>query len=131
MTTSARVFVVDDDPHIRHLYELALADALRARGFETVLLPDATEALSLARAEPPALIVTYLRMPDVDGYELVRRLRADPATTHVPILVVSGDADEDRARRAGCDEVVFKPFSPRYLLERVLRHLSPTFGSRD
>jgi two-component system cell cycle response regulator DivK len=67
-----------------------------------------------------------IQMPIIDGYEATRRIKADPATTGIPIIAVTSYAlsgDEQKARDAGCDDYVPKPFSPRQLLAKIRQYL--------
>ncbi|WP_273454430.1 response regulator transcription factor [Nevskia ramosa] len=113
-----KILVVDDDPHIREVICFALAKA----GYATVTAADGRQALSLCERERPALLVLDILMPEMDGTEVCRRLRADPARDHLPILFVSSKDDEiDRilGLELGGDDYVAKPFSPRELVARV------------
>jgi two-component system cell cycle response regulator DivK len=68
-----------------------------------------------------------IQLPGLDGYEATRRIKANPALRHIPIIVVTSYAlsgDEAKAREAGCDGYVAKPFSPRVLLAKIREHLS-------
>lgn len=113
-----KILVVDDDPNIREVICFALAKA----GYATVTAADGRQALSLCERERPALLVLDILMPEMDGIEVCRRLRADPARDHLPILFVSSKDDEiDRilGLELGGDDYVAKPFSPRELVARV------------
>jgi two-component system KDP operon response regulator KdpE len=116
-----RVLVVDDEPQIRR----ALRVALRANGYQVEEAERGEQALDLAASQPPALIILDLGLPDVDGIEVCRRLRA---WSRVPILVLSAHGDDEAKVRAldeGADDYVTKPFSVPELLARMrvaLRH---------
>jgi len=102
------VFVVDDDPGVRRL----IATGLRHRfGVHAMPMAGAAEALTWARTVRPILILTDLMMPELDGAELTRRVRADPSTADIPIVVMSGGGSSARARAlaAGADEFLSKP----------------------
>jgi DNA-binding response OmpR family regulator len=112
------VLVVDDDDDLRHLLvERLQADGLRARG-----AADGGEALALIAARRPALVLLDLLMPEVDGWEVLRRLRADPATAELPVVVLSA-RDGAAAQAAGEDlhvvDFVGKPFDLGSLLEEI------------
>jgi two-component system cell cycle response regulator DivK len=112
------VLLVEDDPHNR----VIAATVLRASGYEVVLARDGEEALSFARSRPPDLVLLDLSLPKVDGYEVARRLRADPATRAVPILALTAHAlkgDEAKARAAGCDGYLAKPVDPDAIVAAV------------
>jgi DNA-binding response OmpR family regulator len=113
-----RVLLVDDDPEICQF----LALLLELEGFTPVSATRAEDALALAAEEPPAAVLLDVAMPEVDGFELCRRLRA--AGLEAPILVVSARPGHEMHRRAldaGADEFIRKPFENAELLGR-LRH---------
>src|SRR5262252_9443195 len=84
------------------------------------------EALAAVAKQRPDLILMDIQLPVMDGYEATRRLKSDPGTKSIPIIVVTSYAlsgDETKARAAGCDDYVTKPFSPRQLLAKVREFL--------
>jgi len=110
-----RVLVVDDEPQIVR----ALAINLRARRYEVFTAGSGTEALQVAAAHPPDLVILDLGLPDMDGTEVIGGLRG---WTTVPILVLSGrsdSADKVDALDAGADDYVIKPFGMDELLARM------------
>lgn len=112
---SAPVLVVDDDPRIREV----VCFALRREGFETLEAGDGEEALRVFREHRPSLVVLDILMPEMDGTEVCRKIRAD---SRVPIVFLSSKDDEvDRilGLELGGDDYVTKPFSPRELIARV------------
>lgn len=117
-----RVLVIEDTDDNRRI----LRDLLASAGYETDEAVDGVEGLAAARNDPPGLILLDIQLPLMDGYEVARRIRAEPALAAVPIIAVTSFAlagDEGRAREAGCDAYVSKPFSPRELLKLVRRLL--------
>lgn len=112
------ILVVDDEPDIRALIVHALArDGLDARA-----VGSGAEALEAVRREVPSLVVLDVMLPGVSGTEVCRRLRADPATRDVPVIMLSARGEEiDRVVgfEVGADDYVTKPFSTRELLLRV------------
>jgi two-component system, cell cycle response regulator DivK len=81
----------------------------------------------MAAEHRPDLILMDIQLPVMDGYEASRRIKANPALTHIPIIAVTSYAlsgDEDKTRAAGCDGYVAKPFSPRQLLAKINEFLS-------
>jgi CheY-like chemotaxis protein len=113
------VLVVDDSADARDLY----GEYLSANGFRVVTAEDGEEALRAARAEWPAAIVMDLAMPRMDGWEAIRRLRADPLTADIPIVAVSAYAfgrEPIAAREAGADLCLSKPCLPPQVA-RVVR----------
>jgi two-component system KDP operon response regulator KdpE len=111
----SRVLVIDDEPQIVR----ALAINLRARGYEVVSAGDGGEALQLAAAHPPDVVILDLGLPDLDGLDVIAGLRG---WTTVPILVLSGRSDgTDKvdALDAGADDYVTKPFGMDELMARL------------
>ena len=123
--TVPQVLLVDDDPEICQF----LAMLLELEGFDPISATRAEEALMLAAREPPAAVLLDVAMPDVDGLELCRRLRAGGLTA--PILLVSARPGQEllrRAAQAGADEFIRKPFDNTELVER-LRHWMAVRGT--
>ncbi len=121
MALEPLVLVVDDYAAARTMY----AAWLRVSGYRVAQAGSALEALSLAAQETPDAILMDLAMPGIDGFEATRRLKADPRTSHVPVLAVSGHAQArvaDEAAAAGCDAFFVKP-SPVPEVIRVLAML--------
>jgi len=113
---SERVLVVDDEPNITDL----VATALRYEGFEVEVAGTGTEALGTAATFRPDLLVLDVMLPDRDGFELLKRLRADG--THVPVVFLTArDSTEDKVKglTVGGDDYVTKPFSLEELVARV------------
>lgn len=113
-----KILVVDDDPGIRDVVCFALQKA----GYATTTAADGEQALRRFAADPPALVVLDILMPELDGVEVCRRLRADARGKAVPIVFLSSKDDEvDRivGLEVGGDDYVAKPFSPRELVARV------------
>src|SRR3989454_1712665 len=121
------VLVVEDEPDIRAL----IVHHLTQDGFRCRTAADGTEALTRLRAAAPDLIVLDLMLPGIDGLEVTRRVRAEPAWAAVPIIMLTAKADEvDRVvgLEMGADDYVVKPFSPKELIARiraVLRRARP------
>ena len=113
------VLVVDDDAHIREV----IAFALRRAGFEVATANDGAAALRRIEQEAPELVILDILMPELDGLEVCRAVRAGPPNRrHVPILFLSSKDDEvDRivGLDIGADDYIGKPFSPRELVARV------------
>lgn len=115
---SSKILVVDDEPDALELIEFNLKGA----GFEVVTAVDGTSALKKAAQCSPALILLDVMLPEIDGMEVCKRLRRDPATASVPIIMLTAKAAEiDRVLglELGADDYVTKPFSPRELVLRV------------
>ncbi len=119
---SKRILVVEDHEDNRQI----LRDLLSTAGFEMIEAGDGEAALRMAASEQPDLILMDVQLPVMDGYEATRRLKADPQLKVIPIIVVTSYAlsgDEVRARTAGCDAYVAKPYSPRQLLAKIRTYL--------
>ena len=117
-----KILVVDDEPEAVELVEFNLRQA----GFEVSTAADGDEALKKAKANLPALMVLDLMLPEIDGLEVCKLLRRDPATSKIPILMLTAKAAEiDRVLglELGAEDYVTKPFSPRELVLRVKKIL--------
>jgi two-component system phosphate regulon response regulator PhoB len=117
-----RVLVVDDEPDLRDL----VAHHLRAAGYAVDTARNGSEGLELAARNRPGLVILDLMLPDIPGTEILRRLRKDPETAHVPVVLLTARGEEvDRVVgfELGADDYVVKPFSPRELVLRVQAHL--------
>jgi DNA-binding response OmpR family regulator len=106
MSAPLAVLVVEDEEYLLELLALVLG---QRAGHPIALARDGQEALAEARERPPGLVVLDLNLPKVDGYEVARRLRADPATAHAWIIGISGLGHADAALAAGCDQFLWKP----------------------
>ena len=116
------ILVVDDNPANLRLIQLLLS----AESYDVRTAGDAAEALSVLQEFQPRLILMDLQMPGMDGFELTRRLKADPATADVVVVALTAYAmkgDEEKARAAGCDDYVAKPIDTRTLPARIAGHL--------
>ena len=117
---AARILVADDDPVIVRLLEVNF----RLEGYQVETASHGEETIRKAREADPALILLDVMMPGVDGWEVCRRLKDDPATAGIPIVFLSARAqDEDRKRGLdlGVAEYVTKPFDPGDLVALVAR----------
>jgi DNA-binding response OmpR family regulator len=117
-----RILVADDDPVILRLLQVNF----RLEGYQVETASRGEDALVLARESVPDLILLDVMMPGVDGWEVCRRLKEDPATAGIPVIFLSARAqDEDRKRghALGVTEYVTKPFDPGRLVQTVRRVL--------
>lgn len=115
----ADILVVDDHEQVRAV----LTEILRDDAHTVRQAADGTSALALARERPPDIVFLDLQMPDMDGLDVLRALRADPATAKagVVILTARGDRDRQAGMELGAVEYFVKPFSPLALLDLVDR----------
>ena len=117
-----KILVVEDQEDDRQI----LRDLLASADYEMVEAENGQEALTAVVEHKPDLILMDIQLPIMDGYEATRRIKADPATKSIPIIVVTSYAlsgDEGKAREAGCDAYVTKPYSPRQLLAKIREYL--------
>jgi two-component system phosphate regulon response regulator PhoB len=125
------VLIVDDEPDLLSVLDFNFKGA----GFETVVAPRGEEALRLAGQRLPDLVVLDLMLPDLPGTEVCRRLKSDPRTREVPVIMLTARGDEvDRVVgfEVGADDYVTKPFSARELVLRakaILRRMAG--GARE
>lgn len=120
-----KILVVDDERHIVRLVEVNLTRA----GYDIVTAYDGIEALEKVKAEKPDMIVLDVMMPRMDGFEVLKRLQADPDTQDIPVIMLTAkaqDADIFRGWSSGVSSYLTKPFNPRELLtfvERIFQSL--------
>jgi two-component system KDP operon response regulator KdpE len=125
MTRSPRILLVDDDVSIQR----AVAPLLRSRGYDVEVAGTGSDALSIVATHAPDLIVLDLGLPDLEGTEVCRRIRAESA---IPIVVLSArgaEGDKVAALDLGADDYVTKPFSPEELLARIRVALRRVFSA--
>ena len=123
MESPVLILVVDDAEDNRMIFRMCLEDA----GFRLDEAVDGLDALAHIERERPALVVMDLSMPVMDGWEATRRIKANPETRDIRVLVLSGHATGDsitRAQEAGADDVATKPCLPAALVATVRRLLA-------
>ncbi len=116
------ILIVEDHEDNRQI----LRDLLTSAGYAMSEAGDGEAALAAVQARRPDLILMDIQLPLLDGYEVTRRIKSDPDLQDIPIVVVSSYAlsgDEVKAREAGCDAYVTKPYSPRRLLAKIKEFL--------
>ena len=114
-----KILLVDDEPAVRRLVMATLADESR---YQILEAGNGAQALALARAERPALVLLDVNMPEMDGFEVCRALKSDAATRTIVVVMLTAmaqPADRERGLAAGADGFFTKPFSPLALLEKV------------
>jgi two-component system phosphate regulon response regulator PhoB len=117
-----KILVVDDEPEAVELLQFNITQA----GYEVLVAADGAEALKKAHSALPSLILLDLMLPEVDGLEVCKMLRRDPATANIPIVMVTAKAteiDKILGLELGADDYITKPFSPRELVLRVKKLL--------
>ncbi len=121
---AVRILVVDADPTVQR----ALSNALTQAGYEPTAVGDGAEALRVAHAERPALVLIAASLPNVDGFTIVSRLRLeDGPSTHTPVILLLAEneaSDRGKALRSGADDYLIKPFHPAELMARMRSLLS-------
>jgi two-component system cell cycle response regulator DivK len=119
---SKRVLVVEDQPDNRQI----IRDMLASTDYEITEAENGEEALSAIAKVRPDLILMDIQLPVMDGYAATRRIKTDPALKSIPVIAVTSYAlsgEEKKAREAGCDDYVPKPYSPRQLLAKIQQYL--------
>jgi len=120
---SKRILVVEDQPDNRKI----LRDVFARTDYEIIETENGEEALTAIAKAQPDLILMDIQLPIMDGYTATRRIKSDPALRSIPIIAVTSYAlsgEEKKAREAGCDDYIPKPYSPRELLAKVRQYLS-------
>jgi two-component system KDP operon response regulator KdpE len=122
--TAASILLVEDDPLLSHAFRLLLEDA----GYEVREAGTAGQALEAVAQRAPNLILLDLGLPDRPGLDVVRELVADPETSHIPVVALTGRVGPEEQRaciEAGCTQYLAKPIEPRELLRRLPDFLRP------
>ncbi len=124
---SKRILVCDDEPHILHV----VATKLRNGGFEVLSAADGEEAFQIAIKEKPDLLITDYQMPFLSGLELCAKLRVDPNTTAIPVIMLTArgfSIEEEDLSKTNIRKVLPKPFSPREVHRSVMEILDTTLA---
>jgi two-component system cell cycle response regulator DivK len=119
---SRRILVVEGQEDNRQI----IHDMLAGTNYEITEAEDGEQALKTLAKQRPDLILMGIQLPIIDGYEVTRRIKADPALRSIPIIAVTSfalDGEEQTARAAGCDDYVPEPYSPRDLLAKIRQYM--------
>ena len=119
---SRRILVVEGQEDNRQI----IHDMLAGTDYEITEAEDGEQALETLAKQRPDLILMGIQLPIIDGYEVTRRIKADPALRSIPIIAVTSfalDGEEQTARAAGCDDYVPEPYSPRQLLAKIRQYM--------
>jgi two-component system, cell cycle response regulator DivK len=117
-----RILVVEDQEDLRGI----LRDLFTRSGYVVIEATDGADGVASAKSGRPDIILMDIQMPVVDGYEATRQIKADPALRQTPVVAISSFAmrgDEEKARAAGCDHYITKPYSPIELLRMIRGYL--------
>jgi DNA-binding response OmpR family regulator len=117
-TTSKKILVVEDEPEIAQL----VTHYLEKEGFRTITALNGFEAIKKVKEDKPDLVILDLMLPELDGIEVCKRLRATPNTAMLPIVMLTAKAEESDTivgLELGADDYVTKPFSPKALVARI------------
>ena len=115
---SQDILLVDDDPVLLEV----LSTVLDLEEFTVVTADDGERALAAVARHQPQVVVCDVAMPGIDGFEVCRRLKADPATAHLPVVLLTADGGPQERQAGldvGCDASLTKPFSPLELIQRL------------
>lgn len=118
-----RILLVEDNEANRDM----LSRRLERSGFAVLSAVDGREGIEMARSQRPDLILLDMSLPEIDGWEAARRIKADPQTSGVPVIALTAHAmagDRERALAVGCDEYDTKPIEFKRLLEKIQRLLA-------
>jgi CheY-like chemotaxis protein len=122
------ILLVEDNEDNRIIY----ATALRYAGYHVLEAITGVEGVQQARSHRPDLVLMDISVPELDGWEATTILKADPVTSHIPIIAVTAHAlpgDEERSLEAGCDGYLAKPISPAALIAEIDRRFGRTTPS--
>lgn len=129
-TTAARVLIAEDDPQGLELLEAYLGDS----GYEVQTATDGEDTLRKVQTWQPDLILLDIMMPKISGFEVCKRLRGDPATQHIAVLMITAldqPSDVERAVEAGTEDFLTKPIHKTELLRRIRALLEARRNPRE
>jgi two-component system cell cycle response regulator DivK len=117
-----KILVVEDNPMNLEL----VSDILEANGYQVIQAQEGRQALEMARAERPGLILMDIQLPEMDGLEVTRLLKSDPDTSGIVVVAITAHAmrgDEERVREAGCSGYIAKPINTRDFVNVIESHM--------
>ena len=120
-----KILLVEDNEMNRDM----LSRRLKRKGYNVVIAMDGLEGVNLSKQEIPELILMDMSLPELDGWEATRRIKADPLTKDIPIIALTAHAmagDREKALEAGCNDYDTKPIEFKRLLGKINALLSPT-----
>lgn len=118
-----KILIVDDEPNI----VLSLDYLVRKKGFTPFIARNGSEALAIAEKEKPNLVVLDIMMPDIDGYEVCKQIKAKASLEHTKIIFLSAKSrqeDIDKGLAMGADQYVTKPFSTKQIMQEIINLLN-------
>jgi len=127
--SKGKILVVDDEIYIVHILDFSLG----MEGYEVITALDGEQALDRMKAEKPDLVVLDIMMPKLDGYEVCKSIKSNPATKQTPVILLSAkgrNVDQKLGFDVGADDYITKPFSPRKLVERINQLLGQPVSER-
>lgn len=125
-----KILVAEDDNLVAHVIEFKL----KQNGYAVVVASQGEEALALAQAEKPSLIMLDWMMPIMDGLEVLRRLKENPDLKNIPVIILtsrSTESDIVEGLNLGATDYIVKPFKPAELLARIHKILGPASSGKD
>ena len=117
-THQGKILVVDDEVYILHILDFILG----AESYEVITATNGDQALHKVRDEKPDLVILDIMMPKLDGYETCRMIKSDPATSQIPVILLTAkgrEIDQRLGKEVGANDYITKPFSPTKLIDRV------------
>jgi two-component system alkaline phosphatase synthesis response regulator PhoP len=117
-THQGKILVVDDEVYILHILDFILG----AESYEVITATNGDQALHKVRDEKPDLVILDIMMPKLDGYETCRMIKSDPATSQIPVILLTAkgrEVDQRLGKEVGANDYITKPFSPTKLIDRV------------
>ncbi len=116
--SKGKILVVDDEVNITQILEFSIG----SEGYQVITASNGEEAIDVAKREQPNLIILDIMMPKIDGYEACRRIKANPLTKNIPVILLTAkgrDIDKRLGYEVGATDYIIKPFSPTQLIDRI------------